>query len=545
MPLHTEAGTTPLDTGSGSQELAAPAGAVERLAAAHKAQDQIVQHVVESLPPNTPVEVVGYDIDRAFADFTEEAMTVPGHDKGFAVETAVVTLADDLAGELPGDGGQIAKELATIPPDLLQVPLQDLGETGAREVVSAIDATSDGSVTQEELYRVVKERKIQEVFNSIDTEKDRGESNVEFTLRVRDSMHNILTYMDLPGSVIADFERAIDVRSMVRDETGRAKVGKEASVSGSYIRDAMQKVLRLRELPPDVIERVWDRAGLSNLDYYNADIVSRMSRFLEYDQQFLESLREGDVTAVMVDATGDHNGANSIITDVFEKPSGRTLYFEVHKPADIYRYMSLMRVRGIKPSTLVFAAHGSPKGMILGERNGDDAFVLTNRTDKPDIVDYEASAALNHRTLPEVPVAAANGLTRFVQDYMQDSRGIDDPASDEGRRKIILKSCRLALPTPVERTTSSGFTVRRDESFAETVARKAGRDTVDVIASPENANMVRVGSGYELRSGSRHIQAHKVRILADSSTEVVPVDRVDLHSPHRKTLEELEEDLVF
>lgn len=217
---------------------------------------------------------------------------------------------------------------------------------------------------------------------------------------------------------------------------------------------------RIKEVVDNVamsdIQRLHDEFGVVNLDMYKHEDLYTLISLLDQDTDAINYLRNGDVTVVFTDAYGDYNGALAPTFDSYRKESGRSLMFEVAQPGDFYRRMITLKRLGIKPSTVVIAAHGSPAKTSFGR--GDSGFALT--TNKYVSDDYDLPSSIN---IDETQ------LERLASDeFMQGSRGIDDPTNRTGRRTFILNSCssdvafKNLLPSSIE-----------------TVVRTIGRTDVD------------------------------------------------------------------
>jgi hypothetical protein len=277
-----------------------------------------------------------------------------------------------------------------------------------------------------------------------------------------------------------------------RDELQFAAYARNANpktglVSEVYLRNMLITTFNnVRSLGLAKIKQLREQAGIVNIDYYQADSLKLLSALIEGDPAVVDHFKNGDTTVALVDAKGDYNGALQSTAHDFSVDSQRSIVFEVNKPSDYYRHMLLLKRLGIKPATLVIAAHGQPGSITVGQ--GETAFKLVN--------DLKSEAAAQPNQLP---VAAAKGLGRLIQTMMQDSRGIDDNPAAAGRRRLILKSCSQAKPIEVTRYyQESGHGLRglwnsltdnfsyvpytRQESMADTILRRANEPKLDVFA---------------------------------------------------------------
>jgi hypothetical protein len=253
----------------------------------------------------------------------------------------------------------------------------------------------------------------------------------------------------------------------------------------------------------DQIKKLRDQAGIVNFDYYEAEQLKQMSALLNGDPAVIKHLQDGDTTVIMSDAKGDYNGALRETQSQFETESQRTLVFEINRPSDFYRHMLLLNRLGVRPSTLVLAAHGLPGLIKFGK--GEDAFRIFSSN-------FSTEGSVNQI---DTHLLDAKGLPKMVQAMMQDSRGIDDNLSAIGRRRIILKSCYQAEPVlvvrhrPFIRREQNGAIMSpgkpidmplvRRESTAETIAKQVGPN-VDVYAGHTSLLVDRTPNGIKLSS---------------------------------------------
>jgi hypothetical protein len=180
---------------------------------------------------------------------------------------------------------------------------------------------------------------------------------------------------------------------------------------------------------------------------YNPEDLEGMSKLLDGDSEHIKHLQEGDVTVVFADATGDYNGAFTDVLRAYQTDGRRTILFEVSRPTDFYRRMSMLKQLGIKPSTIVMAAHGSPGATSFGLP--DRGFNLTTNKHVAEMTSSNDAFILDEARLDRIA----------SDEFMQPSRGIDDPADKIGRRSFIFNSCSSdvkfmgALPSTIETIT--------------------------------------------------------------------------------------------
>jgi hypothetical protein len=261
----------------------------------------------------------------------------------------------------------------------------------------------------------------------------------------------------------------------------------------------------VRSLGLPKVKQLREQAGIVNLDYYQAHSLQLLSALIEGDPAVVDHFKAGDTTVALVDAKGDYNGALRSTAHDFSVDSLRSIVFEVNQPSDYYRRMILLNRLGIKPATLVIAAHGKPGVITVGQ--GETAFNLVN-----DLKSEAAGVQPN-----QLPVAAAKGMSRLIRTMMQDSRGIDDDPSAAGRRRLILKSCSQAKPVEVTRyyqepghglrglwnSLTDNFSLvpyTRQESMADTILRRANDPKLDVYAGEAELLVKRTDRGISFKT---------------------------------------------
>lgn len=250
------------------------------------------------------------------------------------------------------------------------------------------------------------------------------------------------------------------------------------------------------------VEKVLDlrkQAGITAIDYYELKQLQLMSDLLDGKQEAVEHLQAGDVTVAFVDSQGDYNGAFASVPINFGSKSNRTLFFEINQPSDLYRHMLTLAKLGIKPSTLVVAAHGEPGRFSMGNDHNISFFMN----------DYATESDEEQRVYYAMH---ARGLPRLVSEMMQDSRGIDDNSEAIGRRRLVLFSCSQAAPQEVTRfrtVPESGLAgllgktrreaVRQTESMAETITQAAASTNLEVYAADRPIRAERTYQGVQFK----------------------------------------------
>ena len=228
-------------------------------------------------------------------------------------------------------------------------------------------------------------------------------------------------------------------------------------------------------LGADTLAELRNKTGIVNFDYYSAEQLERMSKLISGDEQLIKHLQDGDVTTVFSDAKGDHNGAMGNTVKVFESTRDRTLYFEINQPSDFYRHSILLRNLGVADSTRVISTHGTPGAMIFGTETNN--FAVGSRS-------YPGKRTYG---LQDV-----KGVQRIANEFMQPSRGFDDPMSAYNRKRLILASCsQAAVPSMRVDYNKEGTHLEYvpGVSTADEFVRSANATDLDVYAANEPVAM--------------------------------------------------------
>lgn len=243
------------------------------------------------------------------------------------------------------------------------------------------------------------------------------------------------------------------------------------------------------------------KTGIKGLEGYSIKQLERMERFSVDPEEMTRDLADRDVTAVLINRSGDHNGVFTSAADIYEDDDN-TLFFEIDSMSDIYKYMSRLHKAGIEPSTLVLAAHSNVgKFMVYDERHPE-----RRRMDIAAVAGTKLVAALaEDGEQPEgrrktYAIEGLKGFARLVEDYMQPSRGIDDDDSNVGRKKIIFQACHAGSKTELRELDGEG---NQTQIGMESVISQISKDLlnsgvtskIDVYGAPGGIQMHRTEKG--------------------------------------------------
>lgn len=303
----------------------------------------------------------------------------------------------------------------------------------------------------------------------------------------------------------------------------------------------------------DRIRELAEKTGIRGLEAYNIEQLELMEQFIHNPSELAEELTNHDVTVVFTNRSGDHNGVFHDIASDFDDNRKRTLFFEIEKMSDIYRYMATLKKAGIKPSTLVLAAHSGPGRFVVSNLyknnqsfghneyiasiNGRALIDMANKNDRtePETGDYTYSYSIQDM----------KGMTRLVDDYMQPSRAIDDNEADKDRKKIIFAACYAAKPTEVmDLDQNNEINQISTESvisqLGNTIA-KSGKSNVDIYGGPDALRLRSNSDGVyytrsatpeeALSSGSNIVLLPAVRLRVDGGhLREEEVNNIPLHN---------------
>lgn len=304
----------------------------------------------------------------------------------------------------------------------------------------------------------------------------------------------------------------------------RTSNSKTGEVNTARLRTHLKLVAeRTEELGVDNVEKLREKTGIVNLEYYTKADLELMSviakdehEMTDKDREVIKHLQDGDVTVVFTDAKGGYNEAFRGISRKYGTDSRRTLFFEVNEKGDFYNHMVRLRRLRVKPSTCVMVAHGAPGLMAVGNPNDSKEWLYNDTSDSE--------------------MVAWRGIPRFVDSYMQDSRGIDDNEEAIGHRRIVLDSCSQAVPAPIyrrEEVDGEVVITKSKESSAETLVKTMNNAKVDVFAGKGDLSTQGTARGLIMKE---HIETPKGEELRD-----LPVTRTRMDEHGNITEEDFNE----
>lgn len=242
--------------------------------------------------------------------------------------------------------------------------------------------------------------------------------------------------------------------------------------------DALDVLKKFDHFGVERIRAITAVTGIHSLEAYSDEQLERMSEFAQNPAELAERLADHDVTVVMSNRFGDYNGVLKTAVANFEDDAKRTLFFEITHMSDIYKQMAMLREAGIKPSTLVLAAHSAPGEFTVSDKRSKDS--KQHRYDVATVAGRELVAMLNATGELsdqefQYSMRGMKGMARLVESYMQPSRGIDDADADTGRAKIIFQACDAGTEITAKNLDANG---EKTDSGLESVISQLGKDLI-------------------------------------------------------------------
>lgn len=314
----------------------------------------------------------------------------------------------------------------------------------------------------------------------------------------------------------------------------QAVSGMEADEAAEYVHTASRRgydelilsvIQKFDHFGTDRIRAISQATGIHGLEGYTIEQLERMETFATDPQKAAKQLAEHDVTVVLINRVGDHSGVLQDVADTWDDDKERTLFFEVNNLMDIMRRGAALEKADIHPSTLVLAAHSAPGQFMVsddrepGAKRRSIATVAGRRL--VEIANADSELRPGDRAYA---MHGMKGVSRLVESYMQPSRGIDDPVTDAGRKKIVFQACNAATEGPVVDKDEQGEKV---ELGMDSVISRLGNDliesgvtsNVDIYGAAETIQMHRTehgagfsGSPEDLGRDRPPVNATRVRV---------------------------------
>ncbi len=256
---------------------------------------------------------------------------------------------------------------------------------------------------------------------------------------------------------------------------------------------------KIEALGPDKLATLREFAGIHALDSYSMDQLERMIRVADADPTELTHLGMHDVTALITNKMGDHNGILSRNPAMIDDDRKRTIFFEIQSVADMYRLSQKLESRGIQPSTLVFGAHGSNGEFSIMtkppiESTKERAEVFTIHTPSA-MKQWPPTEVISSDSQGHALSKVQRGFARLIEDYMAPSKGIDDDTQNIGGKKIVFIMCKAAKETnqvarnPTTETNETIGITSTIGQFGENLAKIGTSTKVEIYGADVSIQM--------------------------------------------------------
>ncbi len=335
-----------------------------------------------------------------------------------------------------------------------------------------------------------------------------GENKAMFAQSQDEAIVDIGNFLQLPTS-------------MYRRYVTAAKTRLRAEGSGLVDPEELRKELHgfidnALYIGPEWTSRLHEELYVDNLWMYTKPELDIMRDVLERDPATIQYLQNGDVTVVIVDSAGDHNGAfmdRARLKNMYAKKSQRTLTFEI--PSNLlglYRLGAKLNTCGIAPSRVVFGVHGQVgKAYVGGPGEGT---ILHTDVKKRGYIKARRAGDAQQINLHDTQVG------RFLQRLTQAHRGIDSEEGSVGETDIILVTCHGASRPRNE--------YGRDEmSVADAIASQL-TPGMAVFASPKATNIEKeidpkTGDSFTiLYDGDKQTETGRGRHTTSATVKITP-----------------------
>jgi hypothetical protein len=292
------------------------------------------------------------------------------------------------------------------------------------------------------------------------------------------------------------------------------------------------------------LKGISDFFGIYGLEAYSIDQLSAMEKILIDPQGESARLANHDVQVVMVNRTGDHNGVMRSSSEKMDDGNNRTVFFEINTLGEIYRYANKLKQLGIKPSTLVIAAHSNKGRLTIADDRNPDNKKYTQATvvgkKLVELLHQDAGGRIKDGgdEMRFHSINGLNGAARIVDELMTPSRGIDNP--EIGRKQVIFEGCYLGSETAVTDIEDSGqLYISEVDSFVGQFASdlaKQGVEGVDIYGAADGLQTEKTAKGIKFtgmptfndgESGRSALRAEKM-VVDNGRVVRTRVDEIDL-----------------
>lgn len=247
----------------------------------------------------------------------------------------------------------------------------------------------------------------------------------------------------------------------------------------NHKRDLIKTVQLIERCGVRTLMDVYEHTGISMLGDLDSKQIDLMKHVINKDPQTLETLQNKPVTVVLGNTPlDDHNGAFFNINQRHsDRDTSATLHFEVgFVEYDIPYYVAFLQERGIQPSTVILAGHGSPGVITMGmdpEQGNSSALVGA---------DWSLDEAMDMLGISTIDIASDPTFAQLFALMKPDSQGLC---------RVVLHSCFQGSGSdyyePVAASIAHTMAVARSDTAGVVYASPVPVREIDVIIEDNKA----------------------------------------------------------
>lgn len=259
--------------------------------------------------------------------------------------------------------------------------------------------------------------------------------------------------LGIPPEIARKTRQAIESRTMIFDDktdTPFPMTDKRAGIEFAEWQNVMTDMAdALDGIPSDDVDYLHDETGIVNFDMYTNEQLVRMINLFDKDPETISAVKDGEVTALIIDANSYNNAF--IRLPKWLEESGPTVVFEASEKLHFYKPLLRLEKRtGIVPSRLGIGIHGFKGGMAVGE--GAERFTI--------------NAQYNKKVGADDAVVEKSAFGSFLRKYLR-------PRRDSGEREVTLFACSQAAEVPGMHSKNVPETIVRQTNYGDRVVVRA------------------------------------------------------------------------
>lgn len=345
------------------------------------------------------------------------------------------------------------------------------------------------------------------------------EATAEFNQHMREMMTSICESL-FPDPQFAqryaeDMARSFEPRLWVQ-EASIGYVAYENNNNYKTMQVIMNRLLRTVDTyGPERFMEIANKFDLGAIDVLSVRDIEVLDALERGDESIIATMRQQDVTLVMFDAYGDHNGAMQNIADqlnIRDRNHERILMPWRRLP-DFHETLAMLRRYGIKPCTIAIANHGEPGVMAFNK--GPESFQIIS----------DMSVA---RSLPGIQHPYDmnySQLATITRHFMSEPR--HPSPRRQPQKRWILASC-----------ASDSAPEDDIPSVAEKGIRMINQSNVSVIATEDYAELSGNETGKGLLMKGNRAGQHNRRPITSNMVELSIDPSVEWIQPVRTHVDE-------